>query len=869
MDNSANSIKNKIVLGVLAHVDSGKTTLTEALMYCSGNISKLGRVDHGDSFLDTDLIERSRGITVFSKQAVMKYESTCFTLLDTPGHVDFSAEAERTLQVLDYAVLVISGTAGIQSHTKTLWKLLKKYSVPCFVFINKTDLAGFQKESVLASLSEQLSEGFVDFSSQNSEEFFENIAVCDDKLLNSYYENGTITPQEIRLAIKERKIFPCCFGSALKLTGIEEFLKTLCCYTEMPVYGGEFAAKVFKISEDKQGKRLTFLKVTGGSLQVKDVIKSEKNVSSEKAEQIRIYSGEKFTSANEAPAGTVCAVTGINFVSPGDGLGAEKNTASPVLKSVLTYKVELPEGVDSHFALEKLRILENEDPQLGVQWDPLSGEIRVRLMGEMQLEILEGVIERRFGFKVTFGKGSIIYKETIKNTAEGVGHFEPLRHYAEVHLILKPLKQNSGLVFKSSCREDQLDKNWQRLILTHLYEKTHLGVLTGSPITDMEILLVSGRSHPKHTEGGDFRQATYRAVRHGLRKAESVLLEPIYDFVLEVPSENIGRAISDIERMNGSFESPVTAGEFTSVSGRAPVSEMDGYTKELLQYTRGRGSLSCVFGGYEPCHNADEVIKKIGYDPDLDPENPCGSVFCSHGAGFNVKWDEVESHMHLPLNSQNKNAGVYERSEPFKAYSRGGDIFALDKELMRIFEQTYGPVKERKDPYNIHTPSISGKNKSEKLVSLSEPKYLGKEYLLVDGYNVIYSWNSLKKVSEGSMADARDRLINILCNFQGYKKCEVILVFDAYKVKGENREVEAVGGISVVYTKEAETADTYIEKTSHELAKDHRVRVVTSDGMEQIIILGNGALRVSSDAFLEEVNAAQEEIRKIIAGEPI
>jgi len=633
MNKPSENIKNRIAVGVLAHVDSGKTTLSEAMMYCSGNITKLGRVDHGDSFLDTDSIERDRGITVFSKQAVLKYESTAFTLLDTPGHVDFSAETERTLQVLDYAVLVISGADGVQSHTKTLWKLLAKYCVPCFVFVNKTDLPGFDKERVLTSLKEHLGDNCVDFTSDNSEVFFENIAVCDEKLLASFYENGKITLGEIRSAVKKRQIFPCMFGSALRLDGVEEFLKTLYAYTEMPLYGGEFAARVFKIAEDKQGKRLTFMKITGGSLKVKDVIKSDKNVSFEKADGIRIYSGDKFTPADEAPAGTVCAVTGISFASPGDGLGAEKNSFAPVLRSVLTYKVILPEGIDSHSALEKLRILEREDPQLGVEWEPSSGEIRVRLMGEMQLEILEGVIERRFGFKVSFGRGSIIYKETIKNAVEGVGHFEPLRHYAEVHLLLKPGKRGSGLIFDSVCREDQLDKNWQRLILTH--------------ITDMVISLCAGRAHPKHTEGGDFRQATYRAVRHGLRKAESVLLEPYYDFTLEVPSEYVGRAITDIERMSGVFEAPVTLGDTTSVSGRAPVSEIDGYTKEVLRYTRGKGSLTCVFGGYEECHNASEVISAIGYDPDSDADNPCGSVFCSHGAGYNVKWDEVERHMHV------------------------------------------------------------------------------------------------------------------------------------------------------------------------------------------------------------------------------
>lgn len=687
----------KIVIGILAHVDSGKTTLSEALLYKSGSISKLGRVDHRDSFLDTFSLERDRGITIFSKQAVFKYNDTEFTLLDTPGHVDFSAETERTLQVLDYAVLVISATNGIQSHTQTLWKLLKKYNVPCFIFVNKMDLDGANKERVLSELKTKFSDGCIDFDCTDKQEFYESIALCDEQLLNQYYENETLKKEDIKNAIKDRKIFPCIFGSALKLTGIDAFADCISEYTKMPDYGSEFAGKVYKISQDK-GQRLTFLKVTGGCLKVKEVLQSRKNKNGEKINQIRIYSGDKFKTADAAEAGTICAVTGISFTHCGDGLGTDRDSPLPVLEPVLTYKLELPEHIDAHTVLTKMRILESEDPQLKVVWNERSGEIQIQLMGDIQLEILQSVIAKRFGFAVTFGKGSIIYKETIADTVEGIGHFEPLRHYAEVHLIMKPAKRDSGLVFKTQCKEDVLDKNWQRLILTHLYEKTHIGVLTGSPITDMEITLASGRAHAKHTEGGDFRQATYRAVRQGLRSAKSILLEPIYTFTLEVPTENIGRAMSDIQRMFGTFDAPETVGEFSVIRGTAPVSTMYDYTREVMQYTHGKGKLLCTLKGYEPCHNAEEVIEKAGYDCDGDTDNPCDSVFCSHGAGYNVKWNEVKSHMHLPsaLSApkseyiSTNNAGKY-----FSSRKNADNLFALDKELMEIFEQTYGPIKNR------------------------------------------------------------------------------------------------------------------------------------------------------------------------------
>ncbi len=859
---------NKIVIGILAHVDSGKTTLSEALLYQSGNIKKLGRVDHRDSFLDTFSLERDRGITIFSKQAVLKYSDTEFTLLDTPGHVDFSAETERTLQVMDYAILVISATDGIQSHTQTLWKLLSKYNVPCFIFINKMDLDGADKNQVMSELKTKFSDSCVDFGCTDKTELYENIALCDEKLLNQYYNTEAIKNDDIINCIKCRKIFPCLFGSALKLTGINELLECLYNYTEMPEYGSEFAAKVYKISEDK-GQRLTFLKVTGGSLKVKEILQSDKNQNSEKINQIRIYSGEKFTAIDEASAGTVCAVTGITFTQSGDGLGTEKNTGLPVLEPVLTYRLELPNSVDTHTALEKMRILESEDPQLKVLWNERLGEIQVQLMGDIQLEILQSIISERFGINASFGKGNIIYKETIADTVEGIGHFEPLRHYAEVHLLMKPGKKDSGIIFKTDCKEDLLDKNWQRLILTHLYEKTHIGVLTGSPITDMEITLVSGKAHAKYTEGGDFRQATYRAVRQGLRSANCILLEPIYEFTLEVPTENVGRAMADIQRMSGKFNSPETAGELSIINGTAPVSSMYDYSRDVMQYTHGKGKLMCSLKGYEPCHNTEEIIENIGYDCDADTDNPCGSVFCSHGAGYNVKWDEVKSHMHLPsaLSTPKNDYVDNDNKTVFSKCKDKDNLFALDKELMQIFEKTYGPVKNRSANQNhfTFTKSDDNKNDSKKYKPTRSPKYEGTEYLLVDGYNVIFAWDNLKELSQGNIEGARNALINILCNYQGYKKCEVILVFDAYKVKGNTREVEKVNNINIVYTKEAETADMYIEKVSHKLAKNHKVRVVTSDALEQLIILGNGALRVSSREFLYEIQQAEEDIRNIIS----
>lgn len=852
----------KIVVGILAHVDSGKTTLSEAMLYLSGTISKLGRVDSKNSFLDTFSLERSRGITIFSKQALLKYKDTDITLIDTPGHVDFSAETERTLQVLDYAILVISATDGVQSHTQTLWKLLAKYNVPCFIFVNKTDLDGADRDVALCQLKTKLSDNCVDFNLPD-DELNENIALCDETLLEKY-ENDALDKFDVASAVKNRKIFPCMFGSALKLDGVDAFMDLLNDYTEMPAYGTDFGAKVYKISEDK-GQRLTMMKITGGSLKVKEVLKSEKNINAEKVNQIRLYSGEKFTAVDEAQAGTVCAVTGITFTNSGDGLGTEDNSSMPVLTPVLTYTVNVPDGTDAHTVLSNMKILEGEDPQLKVEWNERYSEIHVKLMGDIQLEVLQTLFADRFGIDISFGKGSIIYKETIEEAVEGVGHFEPLRHYAEVHLLLKPGKRGSGLVFKTECKEDVLDKNWQRLILTHLYEKTHIGVLTGSPITDMEIILKSGKAHPKHTEGGDFRQATYRAVRQGLRSAKSVLLEPYYDFTLEVPTENVGRAMSDIQFMHGTFNPPENDGENSVFTGSAPVSTMYDYARDVRMYTHGKGKLVCALKGYEPCHNSDEVIAEFGYDPDSDTDNTCDSVFCSKGSGYTVKWDEVKSHMHLPSilsTPKSEYAQTFSKSR-VSSYADKKDLFALDKELMEIFEQTYGPIKN-KNPNNSHF-SFTEKAKSPNPKKFPKvPKYEGPEYLLVDGYNVIFAWDNLNKLAESSIDGARNALINILCNYQGYKKCEVIVVFDAYKVKGNHREIEKVNNITVVYTKEAETADMYIEKASLDLAKKHKVRVVTSDALEQVIILGNGALRVSSREFQAEVSAAEQTIRNII-----
>lgn len=847
----------RTVIGMTAHVDSGKTTLSEAMLYRSGEIRKQGRVDHGDAFLDTHPIERSRGITVFSKQAVMHIGDSEFTLLDTPGHADFSAETERALQALDYAVMVISGSDGVQSHTETLWRLLSKYKIPAFIFINKMDISPFDREYLMGELSARLSAGCVDFSPHRDRDtFFDEIAVLDESLMNCFLDNGEIPDDEICTAVRERKIFPCFFGSALKLNGVDEFLDGLDKYTVQQNNSEEFGARVYKITEEN-GVRLTHLKITGGSLKVRSMINGEK------VSRIRIYSGVKFKNADEAFAGTVCAVEGLSATHSGQGIGTEQEAFSPVLEPVMTYRMLLPEGADAHTVLTQMRTLEEEDPQLHVIWNSRLQEIHVRLMGEIQLEILRTVILDRFGMAVEFDRGSIVYKETIAAAVTGAGHYEPLRHYAEVRLRLEPSEPGSGIRFSSECREDDLDRNWQRLILSNLEEKVHIGVLTGSPITDMKIILTAGRAHLKHTEGGDFRQAAWRAVRQGLRKAESVLLEPWYDFTIEVPADCIGRAMSDLQRMCGEFSAPESNGEMSVIKGSAPASEMMNYHSELIGYSHGKGRLICVPKGYFPCHNAEEVITEIGYNCDEDVENSADSVFCSHGAGFLVKWDEADNYMHTSaetLQKENEADESFEQQQ--ETFRRQADSYrarlAEDKELMEIFERTYGKI-QRDERHALHTEKHIPAPKQKPV-----PMQTGPEYLLVDGYNIIFSWDELKEIAKDNLDAARSRLINILCNYQGFRQCQLILVFDAYKVKGNTREVEKVHNISVVYTKEAETADMYIEKVTHELSKNHRVRVATSDGTEQIIILGNGAYRVSAEEFRREVQLVEKAIRDFI-----
>lgn len=856
----------KIVIGVVAHVDAGKTTLSEAMLYLSGAIRKLGRVDHRNSFLDTFAAERQRGITIFSKQAVFDCGDTHFTLLDTPGHIDFSAEMERTLQVLDYAVLVISGTQGIQSHTQTLWELLQRYRVPCFLFVNKMDLPGADKDELLRQLQGRWGEACVDFTVPQGTDWYEAAAAADEMLLEEYCRSNTLSEETIRQAIRQRRLFPCLFGAALRTEGVEPLLLQLDRWTVMPQDSGRFGAKVFKITEDQQGQRLTHLKITGGMLRVRDILPSDKNIQQEKVAQIRLYTGEKYTTAETAGSGTVCAVTGIRFAQSGDGLGEEDNTDLPMLTPVMTYTIGLPPEVSVHTAFERLRILSEEDPQLHITCNERYGTLELDVMGEVQAEVLKTLLQERFGWSVTFGTGRIIYKETITDTVEGVGHFEPLRHYAEVHIVLSPAERNSGLIFRTECDEDVLSRHWQRLILSHLYEKTHVGVLTGSPITDMTITLTAGKAHLKHTEGGDFRQAALRAVRQGLRGAHSILLEPYYAFTLEVPAEQVGRAMTDIQRMSGRFEPPQTTADNTAVfTGQAPVAEMNRYGAEVVQYTHGKGRLSCRFSGYEPCHNPEEVMTAFGYDPERDTDNPCDSVFCSHGAGYVVKWNEVPDKMHLPRTLSPASPDSITPVRSLGGHRSAQEWLASDKELMRIFEATYGPIKRRQAPpvREIYTaPSAVEKPVKGKTKTGDE-----QDYLLVDGYNVIFSWEPLKKLAEDNIDAARAALTHILCNYQGYRPCTLILVFDAYKVKGQREEVEAVDGISIVYTKEAETADMYIEKVTHRIARHHRVRVVTSDRLEQLIILGNGALRISSRTFLEEVRQVEAEIRDLVSRE--
>lgn len=879
---SENKPEKQITMGILAHVDAGKTTLSEGILYTCKAIRKLGRVDHQDAFLDTNTLERNRGITIFSKQAECTLGEFGITLLDTPGHVDFSAEMERTLQVLDYGILVISGADGVQGHTETLWRLLSRYQIPVFLFINKMDQPGTDRETLLVELKEKLDTNCVDFSAdQTSEDWKEQVAVCDEQVMEAYLEGEEISRVQIQKMVRERKLFPCYFGSALKLTGVKGFLEDLKLRIRESSYPESFGAKIYKITRDSQGERLSHMKITGGALKVKSVLSNGKpgesgeGIWQEKVNQIRIYSGEKYTMVSEVKAGTVCAVTGLTATYPGQGLGSEQTSDMPVLEPVLSYRIGLPEEVNVHQALLQLRQLEEEEPLLHIVWNGTLGEIYAQVMGEVQIEILKSLIKERFGMTVTFDEGNIVYKETILEPVEGVGHFEPLRHYAEVHLLLEPGETGSGLTFATDCSEDVLDRNWQRLILTHLEEREHKGVLLGAPITDMKITLLTGRAHIKHTEGGDFRQATYRAVRQGLRKAKSQLLEPYYEFRLEVPSEQVGRSMTDIQKMLGEFDPPKTEGEMTVLTGSAPVVTMRDYQKEVISYTSGRGRLSCTLKGYYPCHNQEEVVEAVGYDPEADLENPTGSVFCAHGAGFVVNWDQVEEYMHV---ESGWNAPAGQETKPEKPVTaknwkeENEKYLATEKELEEIFERTYGPIrklgeeppagrsvkgwkKSRRDP-------LEGYGKSTSDYKQKKTPDGEKEYLLVDGYNIIFAWEDLKELAAVNIDGAREKLMDILCNYQGFKKSTLILVFDAYKVKGNPGSVETYHNIHVVYTKEAETADQYIEKTVHEIGRKYRVTVATSDQLEQVIILGQGGQRMSARELLEDVIEVSHQIRE-------
>lgn len=885
----------KTVMGLLAHVDAGKTTLAEQMLYMAGEIRTLGRVDHRDTFLDTDSMERERGITIFSKQAHFSWQETDVTLLDTPGHVDFSAEMERTLQVLDCVVLIINGADGVQSHTLTLWRLLERYRVPVFLFFNKMDQQGTDAEKLLSGVKRELDGRCVSFSRKGEEKaFFEDVAVCDEGMLEKYLtweerhgqrgktpalerslsEDMPFTQEEITALVKERRLFPCFFGSALKGEGVKELLDAISAYAPEPEYGEAFGARVFKITRDAQGNRLTHVKVTGGSLKVKQTIavgggadrangaEKLKADCEEKIDQIRQYSGEKYEVLQEVEAGSVCTLLGPEHTFCGQGIGAEKEGTLPLLEAIMTYRVNLPDGCDKHDMYRKLCKLEEEEPQLHIVRQEQSGEIHVRLMGEVQIEIIRNLILERFGVEVDFDEGSILYKETIADTVEGVGHFEPLRHYAEVHLILEPGERGSGLVFRSSCSEDKLDRNWQRLILTHLEEKTHLGVLTGSPVTDLQVTLAAGRAHVKHTEGGDFRQATYRAFRQGLCRAKSVLLEPVYAFRMEVPTAFVGRAMTDLQAMSGRFEGPETVDGYAVLTGTVPVSEFGGYQTKLLSYSGGRGRLFTELKGYEPCHNAEEVISRIGYEAERDTENPCGSVFCAHGAGFVVEWDQVEEYMHLEAVLK-PGVGVEDFAERYARSPSTGESsidFISQDEIEEIFSRTFGSKERKKQGW---ARTVRREEKPAVEVEYRGERAKKEEYLLVDGYNIIFAWQELSELAKLDLNAARVRLMDILCNYQAYRKMHLILVFDAYRVKGNPGSVEQYHNIDVVYTKEAETADQYIEKVTREMSrKKDLVRVATSDGLEQIIIMGAGAIRVSAAELYAEIRMAEEEMRE-------
>lgn len=876
---SENKIQKHICTALLAHVDAGKTTLAEAILYLTGGIRKLGRVDHQDAFLDNFAMERARGITIFSKQAEVMLDDMEMTLIDTPGHVDFSAEMERTLQILDYAVLLISGADGVQSHVETLWRLLKKYEIPTFLFINKMDQQGTDRTSLLLELQKKLDEHCIDFSAAEDPlmdgETAEAIALCEESLLEQYLETGEIRKEDAARMIARRKIFPCYFGSALKLQGVQELLDALRVYSVQKNYPEEFAARVYKISRDEQGNRLTHMKITGGSLKVKAVLRGGdgEDAWEEKVNQIRVCSGSSFRAVNEAQAGMVCAVTGLNHTKAGEGLGTECGVHLPVLEPVLSYQIRIPEDCDVHQTYRKFLQLEEEEPELHITWNKELGEIYAQLMGEVQTEVLKNMISERFGIAVEFGAGSIVYKETIVKPVIGIGHFEPLRHYAEVHLLMEPGEPGSGLQFETACSEDVLDRNWQRLILTHLAEKQHIGVLTGSEITDMKITLIAGRAHQKHTEGGDFRQATYRALRQGLRSAENVLLEPVYEFRLELPLDCAGRAMTDIQKMHGSFSPMEIEGENAVLKGTAPVVTMRGYQTELISYTKGKGRMMCSVSSYQPCHNAEEVIEARGYDPEGDLENPTGSVFCAHGAGFVVDWDLVPEYAHLDTGGvpgkKNKGGrqgmtenGITPRTDvpagPTSRYDRS-NLTITNDELEEIFIRTYGPIKREKSGWQKSRRMDYSESASSAPAKKQEVR---DEYLLVDGYNIIFSWEELNELAKVNVESARTKLMDILSNYQGYKKMNLILVFDAYRVEGGQGSVQKYHNIYVVYTKEAETADQYIEKTVHAIGRKYNVTVATSDALEQVIILGQGGRRMSAHDLEEEIAAMRREIRE-------
>lgn len=867
----------RLIIGVLAHVDAGKTTLAESILFKTGSIRKIGRVDHKNAFLDTHNLERDRGITIFSKQAVFLLKDLEITLLDTPGHVDFSAEMERTLQVLDYAILIISGSDGIQGHTETLWKLLKEYKIPTFIFVNKMDLDGTNSKALISDMKKRFHDGCVDFGiEQEQEVWLENLAMTDESLLEKYMDTQMIETEDIKSLISARKIFPCYFGSALKLQGVEELLNGIDKYTIQPSYTENFGAKIYKIARDEQGNRLTYMKITGGSLRVKMLLSNSKEGDEaskweEKVDQIRIYSGNRYESVDEVGAGSLCAVMGLNSTYPGEGLGIEVVSNKSILEPILNYQILLPPDIDANVMITKLRLLEEEDPQLHIVWSEELKVIHAQLMGEVQVEILKSLILQRFGIKVEFGPGNIVYKETIIEPVEGVGHYEPLRHYAEVHVLLEPGEKGSGITYASTCSEDILDRNWQRLILTHMEEKEHIGVLTGSPITDMKITLLTGRRHQKHTEGGDFRQATYRAIRHGLKKGKTILLEPYYNFRLEIPTESVGRAMSDIGRMVGEFDPPHIQGEMSVITGYAPVATMNDYQLEVHSYTSGRGRLFCTLRGYEQCHNADQVIEEVGYDSERDVNNPTSSIFCANGAGYVVEWDKVVEHMHVesgwsPEKLEDKK-DLNKVDVITKSRASIQDSIQMDKELEDIFVRTFGPIKQKYNPGQ----SLLGQEKRNTSTSYEKRKDREpiQEYLLVDGYNIVFSWEELSELAKENLDAARYKLMDILCNYQALKKCIVILVFDAYKVKGGVGEVLDYHNIHVVYTKEAETADAYIEKTVHEISRTHHVTVATSDALEQLIIMGQGAARLSANDLKDEVNRTLKQMRHDYMNKPL